>query len=166
MSSTDDLKAAFAGESQANRKYLAFAQKADAEGQAQVARIFRAAAEAETVHAHSHLRALGGIHATAQNLKEAVEGEAYEFKTMYPEFIARAEAEGAKAAVASFKWAMEAEKVHHAFYSKALAAVEAGQSLPEAALYICTVCGDIAEGQPPAQCPICKVGRDKYREIR
>jgi len=166
MSTLDDLKAGFAGESQANRKYLAFAQKADAEGQAQVARIFRAAAEAETVHAHSHLRALGGIHATAQNLKEAVEGEAYEFKTMYPEFIAQAEAEGAKAAVASFKWAMEAEKVHHAFYSKALAAVKAGEKLAEKPLFICTVCGDVAEGQAPDKCPICHVGRDKYREVK
>ena len=166
MSTLDDLKAGFAGESMANRKYLAFAQKADAEGLAQVARIFRAAAEAETVHAHAHLRAMGGIKDTAANLQEAVEGEAYEYVTMYPEFIARAEAEGHKAALASFKWAMDAEKVHHALYSKALAAVKAGQKLPELPLFICTVCGDVAEGAAPERCPICHVGRDKYREIK
>jgi rubrerythrin len=166
MSTLDDLKVGFAGESQANRKYLAFAIKADAEGQPQVARIFRAAAEAETVHAHAHLKAMGGIKDTASNLAEAVAGEAYEFTTMYPEFIVRAEAEGAKAALASFKWAMEAEKVHHAFYSKALAALKAGQKLAEKPLFICTICGDVAEGQAPDKCPICHVGREKYREIK
>jgi rubrerythrin len=165
MPTLDDLKAAFAGESQANRKYLAFAQKADAEGQPQVARLFRAAAEAETVHAMAQFKAMGGVKDTASNLQAAIEGEAYEFQAMYPAFAARAEAEGNKAARTCFQWALEAEKVHHALYSKALSAVQSKQKLPEQAMFICTVCGDVAEGCAPERCPICGVGREKYREI-
>ncbi|MCX7009565.1 MAG: rubrerythrin family protein, partial [Kiritimatiellaeota bacterium] len=109
MSTTENLKAAFAGESQANRKYLAFAKKAEAEGFPQVAKLFRATAEAETVHAHSHLRVLGGIKTTAENLTEAVAGENYEFTQMYPPFVAEAEKDGNKPAVMSFKNAMAVE---------------------------------------------------------
>jgi len=108
----DNLKAAFAGESQANRRYLAFAKKADEEGHAQVAKLFRAAAAAETVHAHNHLRAMDGVHGTAKNLEEAISGESHEVLNMYPAMISAAEAEGDKKALASFKWAWEVEKIH------------------------------------------------------
>jgi len=121
---TDALKAAFAGESQASRKYLSFAKKADAEGLPQIARLFRAASHAETIHAHNHLKALEGIQSTAENLQTAIEGENYEVSNMYPEFIRDAEEEGAKKALRSFNWAMEVEKVHEGLYRKALAMLE------------------------------------------
>ena len=129
MSTSDNLQAAFAGESQANRKYLAFAAKADAEGHPQIAKLFRAAAAAETVHAHAHLRVMGGVKDTKQNLQAAIAGEAHEFKEMYPGFIKEAEAEGNKAAVISFRNANAVEKTHHDLYSKALEALEAGKDL-------------------------------------
>jgi len=112
MATMDNLNAAFAGESQANRKYLAFAKKAEAEGFPQIAKLFRAAAEAETVHAHAHLRVLGGVKGTAENLQAAVEGEAHEFKSMYPEFIAEAEKEGNNQALTSFKYANRARTMN------------------------------------------------------
>ena len=118
--STDGLKEAFAGESQANRKYLAFAKQAEKEGFAQAAKLFRAAAAAETVHAHTHLRVLGGINSTAENLKEAIEGETFEFKSMYPKMIADAQAEGNKAAERSFQFANDVEKIHAGLYQNAL----------------------------------------------
>ena len=118
--SEENLKAAFAGESQANRKYLAFAKKADEEGFTQVAKLFRAAAEAETVHAHNHLRELGGIRSTKENLEEAVNGEVFEFQKMYPEMIAAAKSEGNKGAETSFNLANEVEKIHAALYRKAV----------------------------------------------
>ena len=142
MSKTvEDLKAAFAGESQANRKYLAYAKKADADGLTQVARLFRAAAAAETVHAHSHFRALDGVGTTTENLKDAIAGENYECVYMYPEFIKDAEAESMKRALTSFKWAFEVEKIHEELYSKALASLEAGQPMPEVDYYVCPICG-------------------------
>jgi rubrerythrin len=122
MATKENLKAAFAGESQANRTYLAFAKKAEAEGKPNIARLFRAVAEAETIHAHSHLRGLGGVGSTAENLKAAMSGEAYEFKEMYPSFVAEAESAGEKAAAHSFRAAMAVEEVHHKLYSVALAA--------------------------------------------
>ena len=121
MSKTEqNLKDAFAGESQANRKYLAFGEKAQKEGFAQVAKLFRAAAAAETVHAHAHLRTLKGVGATADNLKEAISGETFEFKSMYPAMIADAEAEGEKAALRSFNYANDVEKIHADLYTNAL----------------------------------------------
>src|SRR5512136_468183 len=120
MTTTDNLKSAFAGESQANRKYLAFAKKAAADGYPQIAKLFRAAAEAETVHAHAHLRVLGGVKGTAENLQAAIDGEGHEFRVMYPGFVATAEAEGQKAALASFRNAMAVEGVHHDLYTQAL----------------------------------------------
>ena len=122
MSTQDNLHAAFAGESQANRKYLAFAAKADAEGHPQIAKLFRAAAAAETVHAHAHLRVMGGVKDTKQNLQAAIEGEGYEFKEMYPAFIQEAQAEGNTEAVTSFRNANSVERTHHELYSKALEA--------------------------------------------
>ena len=153
MSQTEkNLKEAFAGESQANRKYLAFAKQADKEGYPQAARLFRAAAEAETVHAHAHLRTLGEIKSTADNLKAAVSGETFEFKSMYPDMIKTAEAEGNKAASRSFTYANEVEKVHAKLYQQALDNLEA---LPEADYYVCSVCGYTCENEPPDTCPVC-----------
>ena len=136
--SEQNLKEAFAGESQANRKYLAFAQKADKEGYPQVARLFRAAAAAETVHAHSHLRALKGVGGTADNLKEAIAGETHEFKTMYPAMIEDAKAEDNKAALRSFDYANAVEKVHAGLYQKALDNLD-HQEVTD--IYVCNVCG-------------------------
>ena len=146
------LKEAFAGESQANRKYLAFAKKADREGYAQVAKLFRAAAEAETVHAHAHLRTLKGVRATAENLKEAISGETYEFKNMYPEMIEAAKAAGDKAAEKSFTYANEVEKVHAALYQKALDNLD---NLEAVDYWVCSVCGYTCETAPPDVCPVC-----------
>jgi len=166
MSKTvEDLRAAFAGESQANRKYLAYAKKADADSLTQVARLFRAAAAAETVHAHSHLRALDGVGTTAENLKDAIAGENYEWVSMYPEFIKDAEAESVKRALTSFKWAFEAEKIHEELYSKALASLEAGQPMPEVDYYVCPICGYTHEGPLEGVCPICKTPADKFERI-
>ena len=160
--SEQNLKDAFAGESQANRKYLAFGKKAEKEGYPQVAKLFRAAAEAETVHAHAHLRTLGGIHQTANNLKEAIAGETHEFKSMYPEMIAAAKAEGNKAAERSFTYANEVEKVHAALYQKALDNLEA---LEEADYYVCSVCGYTCENEPPEVCPVCKAKASAFFEV-
>lgn len=156
------LKEAFAGESQANRKYLAFAQQAEKEGFPQAAKLFRAAAEAETVHAHSHLRALGAIHDTAANLKEAEGGEVYEFKTMYPPMIEAAVAEGNKAAERSFRYALAAEEVHAELYAKALKNL---QNASEVSYAICTVCGYIAENEIPEKCPLCGAGSKAFRKV-
>lgn len=163
MSNTDkNLAAAFAGESQANRKYLAFAKQADAEGFAQAAKLFRAAAEAETIHAHTHLKTLGGIKSTAENLKAAVEGETYEFESMYPDFIKEAQEENNAAAVRTFTLANEAEKVHAELYKKALANLSAGDSYD---YYLCAVCGHIAEKEAPEKCPICGAKSQAYKNI-
>ena len=138
--SEEDLMAAFAGESQANRKYLAFAKIANKDGFPQVAKVFRAAAAAETVHAHNHLRAVGGIKSTIENVKAAIEGEHYEFSKMYPEMIKHAEEDDNKKALRSFKYANEVEKIHHKLYSAALEATESGKDLPEKKMYVCPVC--------------------------
>lgn len=166
MATLDNLKDAFAGESQANRKYLAFAKKAEADGFPQVAKLFRAAAEAETVHAHAHLRVLGGVQGTAENLKAAIAGEAHEFKSMYPEFVKAAEAEGNAGALRSFKFAMAVEKTHHDLYQKALAAVEGKKDLPAGPIYVCPVCGHTEIGGAPDKCPVCGAAKDKFQEIR
>ena len=147
-----DLLDAFAGESQANRKYLAFSKQADKEGFAQVAKLFRAAAEAETVHAHNHLRALGGIKTTPENLKEAIAGETHEFKEMYPAMIEDSKQEAQKAAERSFTFANEVEKVHAGLYQKALEELE---KLEEVDYYVCSVCGFTCEDEPPEKCPVC-----------
>jgi len=153
MSETEkNLLAAFAGESQANRKYLAFAKRAEQDGYKQVAKLFRAAAEAETVHAHAHLRTLGGVNKTADNLKEAIAGETHEFKEMYPAMIEKAEEEGDKAAQRSFSFANEVEKIHAGLYQNALDNLE---SLPETDYYVCSVCGYTCEMEPPETCPVC-----------
>lgn len=165
MATIDNLKAAFAGESQANRKYLAFAKKADVEGKPQIAKLFRAAAEAETVHAHAHLRVMGGVKSTAENVAAAVEGEGYEFTKMYPEFVAEAKQEGNQPALKSFELAMAVEKIHHGMYSAAATALKAGKDLPQAKLFVCSVCGNTVEGKAPDKCPICGVPGSKFAEV-
>ena len=163
MSQTEqNLMAAFAGESQANRRYLAFAQKAEREGYSQAAKLFRAAAEAETVHAHSHLKTLGAIKSTAENLKAAISGETHEFTSMYPAMIETAQAEGNKAATRSFTYANEVEKVHAALYQKALDNLD---SLPQVDYYVCAVCGYTCENQPPDDCPVCKAKGSAFFKV-
>lgn len=165
MSSKENLEAAFAGESQANRKYLAFAKKADADGYPQVAKLFRAAADAETIHAHAHFKVLGGVSDTADNLTAAVEGEGYEFKEMYPKFVEEAEAEGNDAALRSFRFALAVEEVHHGLYEKALEAVKGGGDLPGMPIHVCPVCGNTFEGETPDKCPVCNVPKEKFFEV-
>jgi rubrerythrin len=157
-----NLLEAFAGESQANRRYLAFAKQADREGYPQAAKLFRAAAEAETVHAHAHLRVLGGIKSTADNLKEAISGETYEFKSMYPAMIEHARQEGNTNAERSFRFANEVEKVHASLYQKAL---ENMDSLEEVDYYVCSVCGYTCEGNPPERCPVCGAKSSSFFEV-
>ena len=150
--SEQNLKEAFAGESQANRKYLAFAKQAEQEGYKQVAKLFRAAAEAETVHAHSHLRTLGGVKGTSDNLQEAIAGETHEFKSMYPAMIEAAKAENETSAERSFNYANAVEKIHAELYQKALDNLET----PEEVDYqVCSVCGYTCEGDAPDTCPVC-----------
>ncbi|EFK11851.1 rubredoxin [delta proteobacterium NaphS2] len=154
MSKTEDnLWEAFAGESQANRKYLAFAKKADNEGYPQAAKLFRAAAEAETVHAHAHLRTLNGVKSTAENLQSAIDGETHEFKEMYPAMIAEAQEEGHKAAERSFSFANDVEKIHAGLYKKALDSLENPKDVD--CYYVCSVCGYTCENEAPDKCPVC-----------
>lgn len=159
----DYLKEAFAGESQANRRYLAFAEKAEKEGYKQVASLFRAAAEAETVHAHNHLKVLKGIKDTTENLKEAIAGETHEFKKMYPEMIKEAEKENNKEAQRSFHYANEVEKIHAQLYQKALD--ELGKSPELFPYFVCPVCGFTAEREAPDKCPICGTKGGLFRKI-
>lgn len=166
MSTMENLRAAFAGESQANRKYLAFAKKAETDGFPQVARLFRAAAAAETVHAHAHLRAMDGVKTTVENLQAAIAGEAHESDSMYPEFIAQAEQEGHKRALTSFKNALEVEKQHHALYTDALQSVNSGKDLDTAPIHVCDVCGCTIAGEVPDRCPICSAPRERFSEVR
>lgn len=162
MSTENNLKESFAGESQANRKYLAFAKKADEEGFPGVAKLFRAAAEAETIHAHSHLNVLGGVKDTASNLQAAIAGETSEFESMYPKMIEEAKAEGNQAAVRSFHLANEAEKVHAKLYQEALDKLN---SKADTAYYVCSVCGHIHEGSAPEKCPICGAPPAKFKNV-
>ncbi|WP_129126671.1 rubrerythrin family protein [Geomonas oryzae] len=165
MSTKENLAEAFAGESQANRKYLAFAAKAEAEGLPQVAKLFRAAAHAETVHAHAHLRAMGGIKGTVENLKEAIEGEGFEFQQMYPPFLEQAKKDGDRAAENSFKFALAVEEVHHDLYQQALAAVQNGVDLADRPIYVCEVCGNTVYDEAPDKCAVCLVPKEKFSRI-
>jgi rubrerythrin len=160
--SVHNLMAAFAGESQANRRYLAFAEKAEREGYSQVARLFRAAAAAETVHALNHLRALKAVKSTAENLKEALSGETVEFREMYPGMIAAAQAEGEKEAERTFTFANEVEKVHAALFEKALRNLD-DKTLRD--IFVCPVCGHTVEGEPPEKCPVCGAVKKLYQKV-
>jgi rubrerythrin len=157
-----NLREAFAGESQANRKYLAFARQAEAEGHPQVARLFRAAAEAETIHAHAHLRALGGIGSTEANLREAIGGETYEFSSMYPPMIEAAQQEGFDAARRSFTLANAVEKIHADLYQKALSSLGRNAAVD---YFVCQVCGNTIEGPPAGPCSVCGAAPDAFRKI-
>ncbi|MCE5312373.1 MAG: rubrerythrin family protein [Nitrospiraceae bacterium] len=159
---TENLKEAFAGESQANRKYLAFAKKAEQEGFTQVAKLFRAAADAETVHAHAHLRELDGVKSTKENLQEAIDGETHEFQNMYPAMIEQAKAEGVKGALRSFEFANTVEKTHAELYKKALQQLGSNQ---EVDYYVCQVCGHTAEGEAPDTCPVCGAKKQMFKKI-
>ena len=161
--SEENLKEAFAGESQANRKYLAFAAKADQEGFAQAARLFRAAAEAETVHAHAHLRALKGIKSTKENLQEAIAGETHEFKSMYPAMIETAKAEGNKDAERTFKFANEVEKIHAGLYQQMLDNLDNAKESYN--YYVCPVCGYTVEKEAPETCPVCGAKGKMFKKV-
>jgi rubrerythrin len=163
MSTNDNLKAAFAGESQANRKYLAFAKKADDEGYPQIAKLFRAAATAETVHAHNHLGVLDGIGSTAENLKEAINGETFEFTKMYPGFISEADSEGAKKARWSFNVANQVEQIHAGLFQEALK--EMSIAAPSQDYYVCSVCGNTVMGEAPMKCPICGAEHGQFLRV-
>ena len=159
----ENLKAAFAGESQAHMKYTIFADRAEKEGYPEVARLFRAISYAERVHATNHLRALGGIGDTVANLGEAIEGENHENTEMYPAFNAVAELQGEKAAVRSIHYALEAEKIHEAMYGEAKDIVQTGKDRDTATVHVCPTCGYTVIGEPPDRCPVCRVKKEKFR---
>lgn len=161
----ENLQEAFAGESQANRTYLAFAKKADEDGFPQVAKLFRAAADSETVHALAHLKVLGKVKSTADNLKHSVHGENYEHTSMYPGFVEQAKAEGNKEAQMSFYYAMQVEVLHEELYSKALEAVSAGSDLSGEEMHVCQFCGYVAEGDVPKRCPVCGRPAEMFKKV-
>jgi rubrerythrin len=165
MATTDNAKEAFAGESQANRKYQAFSDKAAEEGFKNVAVLYKAASEAEAIHAKKLLKVLTAVESTAKNLEASITGETHEYTTMYPEFIRAAEAEKRSDAVLAFTHAMKAEEVHAGLYRKALAAINAGNDLSREKVYLCPVCGNIEIGKAPDKCPICGVFGKQFREI-
>ncbi len=161
----ENLAAAFAGESQASRKYLYFAEKAEQEGHKRVARLFRAAAEAETVHARNHLRAMQGIGSTAENLQDALRGEYHEFTEMYPEFIKGAESEGQLLAMKSFEMANKVEQIHHTLYYEALKNLLGPEPAEVKTFYVCQVCGHTVEGETPVKCPICGAAQKAFKAV-
>ncbi|MBF0129579.1 MAG: rubrerythrin family protein [Alphaproteobacteria bacterium] len=165
MKTKDNLKDAFAGESQANRKYLAFAKKAEQDGYPVIANLFRAVAAAETIHAHTHLRNMGGVNGTLDNLKEAKAGEDYEVAEMYPGMVRTAEEEGEKRAAMGMRHALEVEKVHSVLYAQAIAALEGGKDLAPADIHICEICGHTVFGEPPEKCPVCGAKRASYEKV-
>ncbi len=160
----ENLKEAFAGESQANQKYRAFAKKAERDGFPNIAKLFKTAAEAERIHAEGHLGALDGIGTTVENIKEAIGGETYEYTEMYPPMLDQAEKDAHKAK-RMFKYAVDAEDVHAQLYKLALAAAEAGKDLEETEFYLCPVCGHIEFGKPEDNCPICGTLASKYVKV-
>lgn len=161
--SMDNLKEAFAGESQANRSYLAFAAKAEEEGYPLVAKRFRVAAASETVHAVNHLKTMGGVNSTAENLEASIGGESYEHTKMYPQFMEEAEKEGNEEAKVSFQAANEAEKFHEAMFREAL---ENKDDVPDKAYFVCQVCGMTYENEPPENCVVCGAPKSKITEVK
>jgi rubrerythrin len=159
----ENLQTAFAGESQARNKYMAFAKKADEEGFPQIARLFRAAAQAEFVHAQNHLRVMGGVQSTAENLKAAIGGENYEVTSMYPPFLEGAVAANDKRAQNTFRYALEVEKVHEQLYRNALESI--GKPVESFDYYVCPVCGYTHERGAPDSCPVCGVLGSKFEKI-
>ena len=165
MPTQENLQVAFAGESQASQKYLAFAAKADTEGHPQIAKLFRAAAAAESVHARAHLHVMKGVGDTKGNVQTAIDGERYEFTEMYPKFVQEAQAEGQKGALNSFHNAMAVEQTHHGLFTEALEALDGGKDLEPAAIYVCDVCGHTAVGEAPDKCPVCGAAKSKFKEV-
>lgn len=160
----DNLKDAFAGESQANQKYKAFAKKAEKEGFANIAKLFRTTAEAERIHAEGHLRALDLIASTAENLQSAIDGETFEFTTMYPPMVEQATGEGHKAKT-MFRFAVEAEEVHAKIYTKALEAVKSGTDIDISDFHLCPICGYIEIGDLPEKCPVCNALKKVFHQV-
>ncbi len=166
MSNTrENLEAAFAGESQANRRYLFFADKAKKEGYPQIARLFHATAEAETIHARKHLKTMGGISSTRDNLQAAIKGEHYEFTQMYPGFIEQAKAENNNDAQTGFGLANKVEKIHHRLYQKALEDLEAGKEVKDEPYFVCQGCGYTVAGEAPEKCPVCGAPRSMFNRV-
>ena len=166
MNKTDgNLKSAFAGESQANRKYLAFARKAEEEGFTQAAKLFRAAAEAETVHALNHLKVTGEVKSTLDNLNAALGGETFEFTKMYPEYLETAKQEKVKQAEWSFDVANKVEQIHAKLYQKAIDSVKSKKEMPKVDYYVCSVCGNTVEGEAPDTCPVCGNPKTKFNKV-
>jgi rubrerythrin len=161
----ENLKAAFAGESQANRKYLAYAAKAEKDGYPQIAKLFRSAAEAETIHALGHFQNMGGVGSTLDNLKDAVAGETYEHTEMYPPMVEQAEQEGHKGKT-MLKWAGAVEKVHADLYKQALQALQAGKDLGSMEIYLCPVCGNLELGTRPEKCSVCGLPGAKFQAVK
>ena len=159
---TRNLKEAFAGESQANCRYKAFAQKAEAEGFKNLARLFRAIAESETVHALNHLKCVSGVKSSLENVEGALKGETDEFTSMYPMFMDQARRDTNNDALKSFFWANEAEKVHADFYERAIASLKEGTDIEFGDIHVCSVCGNTVAGSLPEKCPVCGESRDKY----
>lgn len=162
---SENLQAAFAGESQASRKYLYFAEIADKEGMPQIARLFRAGSEAETVHARNHLNVMKGIGTTEGNLKAAISGEFHEMTEMYPEFLAQSKTEKNAAAERSFDLANKVERIHHELYHQALEDLEAAKKLPAKPYYVCQICGHTVEGNTPDKCPVCGANKSMYKKV-
>ncbi len=165
MATDENAMEAFAGESQANRKYAAFAEKAESEGYVNIGRLFKAASEAEAIHAKKLMKATGMIGSTMENLEKAVAGETYESTEMYPEFVKEAEAEKKSDVLLAFNYALEAEKVHADYYSEALKSLKSGHDMSNRTVWLCPVCGNIFLGEAPDKCPICKVFRKVFKEI-
>ena len=165
MATIENAKEAFAGESQANRKYQAFSEKAADEGFKNIATLYKAASEAEAIHAKKLLKVLAAIEPTAKNLEVSIAGETHEFTHMYPDFVKAAEAEGRSDALLAFTHAMKAEQVHANLYKKALDAVKAGHDLGREKIFLCPVCGNIEISKAPDKCPICGVFGKQFREI-
>lgn len=162
MTTNENLKEAFSGESQANRRYLAYAKKAEQEGFPEIAKLFQAASESETVHALAHLRVSGEVRSTRENLDEAMKGESYEFKQMYPKFIEEARNEQNKAALTSFQNATAVEQVHFSLFNEAANALAQGKDLPSRNIFICAVCGNTVVDSVPDKCPVCGAGKNKF----
>ena len=165
MTTQENAMEAFAGESQAVRKYQAFSEKASAEGLNNVATLYKAASEAEAIHAKRLLKVLGTIQATEQNLEASIAGETHEFTRMYPDFVKLAETEKKSDAVLAFTYAMKAEEVHANLYKKALMAVKSGNDIGREKIFLCPVCGNIVTAKPPEKCPICSAFGKQFREI-
>jgi rubrerythrin len=165
LGTDENLQTAFAGESQANRKYTAFSRKAEQEGFTNIAKLFKAAAEAETVHALSHLRTMKQVESTSENLKTALDGEVYEHTKMYPEFIKEAESENRNSAKITFNYANQVEKVHADFYQRAIDAINTGKDIEKTQYFVCQTCGYTAESESPDTCPVCGSPKQQFKIV-